>query len=91
MAPTGKYAAMFKISLREMFLLVTIAALGVGWWVDRTRLVADSTIYKKRHLAFRELGFDVGQMLHMPELTARLDADYEAKHRKWSCNVSGGG
>ena len=27
-----------QVSLRELFLLVVIAALGCGWWVDRSRL-----------------------------------------------------
>jgi hypothetical protein len=26
-----------RFSLRELFLLVVIAAMGCGWWVDRTR------------------------------------------------------
>jgi hypothetical protein len=30
-----------KLSLRELFLLVALAAMGCGWWVDRTRTAAD--------------------------------------------------
>jgi hypothetical protein len=82
MAPTGKYAAMFKVSLREMFLLVTIAALGVAWWTDRSRLVAEGALYKEGHMKFRRMGFDVGEMLKMPSLTAKLNAEWEAKHRR---------
>jgi hypothetical protein len=26
-----------QVSLRELFLLVVIAAMGCGWWVDRSR------------------------------------------------------
>jgi len=29
-----------QLSLRELFLLVVIAALGCGWWVDRRAVVA---------------------------------------------------
>jgi hypothetical protein len=28
----------YRFSLRELFLLVVIAAMGCGWWVDRSRL-----------------------------------------------------
>ena len=28
-----------KLSLRELFLLVVIAAMGCGWWVERERLM----------------------------------------------------
>jgi hypothetical protein len=40
-----------KLSLRELFLLVTLAAMGCGWWLDhhgwaaRERLALD-TLYK---------------------------------------------
>ena len=27
-----------QLTLRELFLLVVIAAMGCGWWVDRSRL-----------------------------------------------------
>jgi hypothetical protein len=27
-----------RFSLRELFLLVVIAAMGCGWWVDRSRV-----------------------------------------------------
>jgi hypothetical protein len=30
-----------QLSLRELFLLVVIAAMGCGWWVERTRLIAE--------------------------------------------------
>jgi hypothetical protein len=26
-----------RLSLRELFLLVALAAMGCGWWVDRRR------------------------------------------------------
>jgi hypothetical protein len=29
-----------QLSLRELFLLVVIAAMGCGWWVDRWQLNA---------------------------------------------------
>ena len=28
-----------QLSLRELFLLVVIAAMGCGWWVERSRLI----------------------------------------------------
>jgi len=27
-----------RFSLRELFLLIVIAAMGCGWWVDQTRI-----------------------------------------------------
>jgi len=29
-----------KLTLRELFLLIVIAAMGCGWWVDRRQLNA---------------------------------------------------
>lgn len=29
---------MFRLSIRELLLLTVIAAVALGWWVDRTRL-----------------------------------------------------
>jgi hypothetical protein len=33
-----------QLSLRELFLLVVIAAMGCGWWVDRQHLISQSEI-----------------------------------------------
>jgi hypothetical protein len=30
-----------RFTLRELFLLIVIAAMGCGWWVDRSRLTAE--------------------------------------------------
>ena len=30
-----------KLSLRELFLLVVIAAMGCAWWVDRSSLATE--------------------------------------------------
>jgi hypothetical protein len=73
---------MFKVSLRELFLLVTIAALGVAWWLDRNHLVAEGALYREASMKFRRMGFDVGEMLKMPELTAKLNAEWDAEHRR---------
>ena len=27
-----------KLTLRELFLLVALVAIGLGWWIDRSRL-----------------------------------------------------
>lgn len=31
-----------QLSLRDLFWLVLVAAMGCGWWVDRTRLKTDA-------------------------------------------------
>ena len=30
-----------QLSLRELFLLVALVAMGCGWWVERTKLTAE--------------------------------------------------
>ena len=30
-----------KLTLRELFLLVALVAMGCGWWVDRSKLATD--------------------------------------------------
>jgi hypothetical protein len=32
-----KDAAMFKLSIRDLFLITTLAAVGVAWWIDHAR------------------------------------------------------
>ena len=31
---------MFRFTIRELVLLTLVVAMGVGWWVDRSNLVA---------------------------------------------------
>jgi hypothetical protein len=33
-----KLSKWFRVSLREMLLLIVIVALGLGWWSDRSRI-----------------------------------------------------
>jgi hypothetical protein len=40
-----------QLSLRELFLLVVVAAMGCGWWVDHRRLT--------RNERLRQLGLQV--------------------------------
>lgn len=42
---------MFKFSIRELLLLVTLAAVGAGWWTDRAKLhgeLARQMLWKTR-------------------------------------------
>ena len=32
---------MFRFTIRELLLLTVIAAVGVAWWIDRSRLAAE--------------------------------------------------
>ena len=46
-----------QLTLRELFLLVVIAAMGCGWWVERGRLMAElqrSMQWKPRFDALQE-------------------------------------
>ena len=37
-----------QLSLRELFLIVVIAAMGCGWWVERQRLRKERRLYEWR-------------------------------------------
>jgi hypothetical protein len=39
-----------KLSLRDLFAVVTIVALALGWWVDRSRLAREN-----KRLRFAEM------------------------------------
>jgi hypothetical protein len=65
-----------------MFLLITIAAVGVAWWVDRSDLATEGALHKEALMKFRRMGFDVGEMVKMPALTSKLNAEWEAEHRR---------
>jgi hypothetical protein len=41
-----------QLSLRELFLLVVIAAMGCGWWVDRQKLSVDAKHWRDAAEAF---------------------------------------
>jgi hypothetical protein len=36
-----------KISLRELFLLVALAAMGCGWWIHATQLRRENTMIRR--------------------------------------------
>lgn len=38
---------MFRFTIREMFLLLVIVALGLGWWVDHRRMSTELASAKK--------------------------------------------
>jgi hypothetical protein len=38
-----------KFSIRDLFLVTVIVALGLGWWLDRSHLAEEN-----RHLEMRE-------------------------------------
>ena len=42
---------MFKLTLRELFLVVTLAALSVAWWLDHARQLASRTDLENRAAA----------------------------------------
>src|SRR5262249_27225721 len=45
-------SSMFRFSIREIFLLITVCGMGFGWWLDRTTLADRITHYK--HMDDRE-------------------------------------
>jgi hypothetical protein len=53
-------ARMAKLTLRDLFAVVTIVALALGWWVDRSRLAQERELFKARAEAreyLERLGF----------------------------------
>lgn len=36
-----------KFSIRDLFLMTVIVALGVGWWLDRGRLQNEAAHFKR--------------------------------------------
>ena len=43
-----------KLALRDLFAIVTIFALGLGWWLDRSRLKSENTFLREQQ-KFAEL------------------------------------
>ena len=39
---------MFRFTIRELALIIVIVALGVGWWIDRWRLVEMATNWEAK-------------------------------------------
>jgi hypothetical protein len=71
---------MFRFSIRELMLVVLIAAVGVSWWIDRSQLAHDAAQFKEPLMKLRRMRFDVGHMLDSPELSKELNATWEAEH-----------
>jgi hypothetical protein len=42
---------MAKLTLRDLFAVVTIVALALGWWLDRSRLARERQQYFKHWIA----------------------------------------
>jgi hypothetical protein len=40
-----------KLSLRDLFAVVTIVALALGWWLDRSRLAAENRMLEDLYRA----------------------------------------
>lgn len=44
-----------QLPLRDLFWLILIAALGLGWWVDRIKLRQEFATLEKERTALQEL------------------------------------
>ena len=49
---------MFKFSIRELLLLTVIVALGVAWWIDRSRLAKDAEAWKATSMLVKSVRQD---------------------------------
>jgi hypothetical protein len=47
-----------QLSLRDLFWLVTLAAMGCGWWMDRWRLSSDREICRSQYEAAQSTEFE---------------------------------
>jgi len=72
----------FKVSLREVFLIVTLAAVGLAWWLDRSHLSFEDARHKEALMKLRRMGLDVGAVMNIPELSSELNAEYEAENAR---------
>jgi hypothetical protein len=43
-----------KLTLRELFLLVALVAMGCGWWLDRRQLLTENNRVKEEAATERE-------------------------------------
>jgi hypothetical protein len=64
-----------QLSLRELFLLVVIAAVSCGWWVDRSALRAELKRFQRETakylLSLPPTGANYDPALVLPVLEAR--------------------
>ncbi|WP_254509375.1 hypothetical protein [Anatilimnocola floriformis] len=44
-----------KFTLRDLFWLVLVCAVTLGWWIDRAQLSSDATKYRDLGKASRDL------------------------------------
>lgn len=56
---------MFRFTIRDMLWVTVVVALGVGWWVDRSRLSNQLEKYKEKY----------GPMITIEEFLARERPD----------------
>jgi hypothetical protein len=78
-----------KVSARELFVLIAVGAVGLGWWLDRSHLAHEDARHKEVLMKMRRLGLDVGSVVNMPELSAELNAEYEAEHLRRTSTKAG--
>jgi hypothetical protein len=63
-----------KLSLRDLFAVVTIVALLLGWWVDRSRLV-DSLMSRDARIEALQTDMDV--------MKSFVEQQHELQKRDW--------
>jgi hypothetical protein len=44
---------MFRYSIRELLLVIVVAGIGAGWWLDRNQLIAVSSDVKREAFMLR--------------------------------------
>jgi len=50
-----------KFTLREIFLLILVVALGLGWWLDNRQKAAQVESLTAYHRALKEIAFVADQ------------------------------
>lgn len=73
---------MFRFTIRELVLVTALVAMGVAWWMDRSRIAFDAGRHKETLMKLRRLGLDAGVAINSPELSAELEAQWQAENAR---------
>jgi hypothetical protein len=66
---------MFRFSIRELAMVTMIAAMAIGWWLDRRQIAMerDTAVqdYERLHSSYRNLDWEVLRKMVYPKEATR--------------------
>ncbi|HZL90441.1 MAG TPA: hypothetical protein VFB96_18895 [Pirellulaceae bacterium] len=71
---------MFKFTIRELLLLTVIVAMGVAWWVDRSRLAGMAILWQSRATKLTETYFEDGWKVIWEEDSDSGTMTWQSRH-----------